>query len=68
MPKKMAMLDYGKCNPAKCENGICLAVLACRHKLLSQEMAYELPDTPLTMCMGCNLCVRACPLHAIQTQ
>jgi len=37
MPTKMALVDYKKCHPEKCDSGICAAALACSHKLLKQE-------------------------------
>lgn len=66
MPKKMALIDYQKCQPKECEGGICLAVLACPKKLLSQEEPYEMPDPAPAMCLNCGLCVKACPMKAIR--
>jgi translation initiation factor RLI1 len=66
MPKQMAVIDYRKCRPEKCDHGICRAVLACPNKVLKQEAAYEMPDPPLTLCVGCSLCTQACPLKAVQ--
>lgn len=34
MAKQIAMVDYTKCQPEKCDKGICLAVLACPNKIL----------------------------------
>jgi len=65
MPKKMAVVDYKDCRPEECEEGICLAVLACPKKLLRQEENYESPDPVPNMCLGCGLCVQACPLKAV---
>lgn len=65
MPKKMAVVDYKDCRPEECEKGICLAVLACPKKLLRQEENYEAPDPVPNMCLGCGLCVQACPLKAV---
>ena len=65
MPKKMAVVDYHQCLPEKCLNGVCLAVLACPKKILSQEDPYEMPDPLPTMCLGCAKCVQACPLKAV---
>ena len=66
MPKKMAVVDYQECRPEECEDGICLAVLACPKKLLSQEDKYEMPDPVPNMCLGCGECLEACPLKAIR--
>jgi heterodisulfide reductase subunit A-like polyferredoxin len=65
MPSKTALVDYSKCHPDKCENGICKAIQACRYKSLKQEKAFEIPMNPF-ICRGCGDCVRACPSKAIQ--
>lgn len=66
MPSKMALVDYNRCKPGKCENGICLAAVACERKLLMQEAAGEPPMPNPSLCKGCGDCVRACPLDAIK--
>ena len=66
MPSKMALVNYNKCHPEKCDNGVCAAALACPHKLLKQEARYEIPITDPSICRGCGDCVRACPLKAIE--
>jgi Fe-S-cluster-containing hydrogenase component 2 len=66
MPSKMALVDYKRCHPEKCDSGVCAAVLACSHKLLKQEAPYEMPMTDPSVCQGCGDCVRACPLKAIK--
>lgn len=66
MPKPMAVVDYGKCQPDKCDKGICLAVLACPSGVLRQEGPYEMPDPNPAMCVGCGVCAQACPLKAIR--
>lgn len=65
MPSKMAMIDFNKCRPELCEDGICKAALACERKLLTQEAPYEIPMTDPFLCRGCADCVRACPEKAI---
>jgi translation initiation factor RLI1 len=66
MPGKIALLNYKKCHPEKCDSGVCAAVLACSHKLLRQEASYDIPMTDPSVCQGCGDCVRACPLKAIE--
>ena len=66
MPGKMALVDYKKCHPERCDGGICAAALACPHKLLRQEAPYEMPMMYPSLCRGCGDCVRACTLRAIQ--
>ncbi|MFO8143752.1 MAG: 4Fe-4S binding protein [Dehalococcoidales bacterium] len=67
MPAKMALVNPLKCQPEKCDNGICLAAEICKHKVLRQiDGAYELPAMLSSSCRGCGDCVRLCPLDAIQ--
>ncbi|MBI4304570.1 MAG: 4Fe-4S binding protein [Chloroflexi bacterium] len=65
MSKKMVLVDYIRCNPEHCDSGVCAAALACPHKLLKQERAYEIPMPDPALCRGCSKCVLACPLKAI---
>jgi translation initiation factor RLI1 len=66
MVKKISLVDYSKCCPEKCGEGICLAALACPYKVLRQEARYEMPDMHQELCMGCNDCGVACLLNAIR--
>ena len=66
MPQKIALIDFNKCHPEKCDKGICVAALACPSKLLLQEAPYEPPMPDPTLCKGCADCVRACPAKAIE--
>ncbi len=66
MSKKMVVIDYGECRPETCEQGICLAVLACPHKVLRQEAPYEMPDPSPAVCVGCGKCAQVCPYRAVQ--
>lgn len=65
--KPVAVLDYSKCHPEKCDGGICPAVEACPVEgAIKQEAPYELPEINRHMCVGYEYCVKACPLGAIQ--
>jgi len=67
MLKREALVEYEKCNPEKCDHGVCLAVLACEFRHLIQESPYEEPEiNPAKWCHGCAKCVQACPLKAIR--
>lgn len=65
MPKKNVVVDYQACDPKQCGDGICKAALACERKVLTQEAPYDMPDTKAHMCLGCSLCMPACPEGAI---
>ena len=64
--RPVAVLDYSKCHPKKCDKGICAAVDACPVKVIKQEAPYELPEIVQHMCVGYEYCVKACPLGAIR--
>ncbi len=66
MPSKMALVDYGKCCPERCEGGVCVAAVACTRKLLKQETPFDVPMTDPFLCKACGDCVRACPMKAIK--
>lgn len=66
MPKKVAYLDYEKCRPEVCQEGVCAAAKACDKKLLKQEQPYEPPMAYSSRCLGCSKCVLVCPLNAIK--
>ncbi|MBN1146356.1 MAG: 4Fe-4S binding protein [Anaerolineales bacterium] len=66
MPKKTIAVDYQACDPEQCENGICKAALVCERKVLTQEAPYEMPDAKADMCLGCSLCLQACPKGALK--
>lgn len=66
MMGKLALVDYGKCDPGRCEGGVCTAALACPRKLLIQEAPDEAPMADPSLCRGCGDCARSCPLRAIE--
>ena len=66
MSKRMVVVNYRKCQPEKCDGGICLAVLACPQRVLQQEAPYEMPDPNPAMYVCCGSCAQACPAKAIQ--
>ena len=66
MPAKIALVDFNRCHPEKCDRGVCAAAAACTRKLLRQEAPYEIPMPDPSLCRGCADCVRACPQKAIK--
>lgn len=66
MPYPRAVINYQKCQPDKCSNGVCAAAEICPQKVLKQEAPYELPMArPSKFCKGCAKCNQACPAKAI---
>ena len=66
MPGKVALVHFDKCQPGKCKEGKCAAMLACPHKLIKQEAPGDIPMFHPSSCQGCGECVRACPMKAIE--
>lgn len=66
MPVKMALVQFDKCRPGMCENGVCPAVKACPRKLIRQEEPYDIPMMNPSFCKGCGDCASACPQKAIK--
>lgn len=65
MPGKMALVQFDKCDPCKCKEGKCAALLACKKKLIKQEKPGEIPMFSPASCVGCGDCLRACPQKAV---
>jgi Fe-S-cluster-containing hydrogenase component 2 len=66
MSRKTALLNFSKCSPASCQDGVCAAALVCPSKLLKQDSPYAVPEPEPAACRACGECVRACPQKAIQ--
>jgi translation initiation factor RLI1 len=66
MPGKRALVQFDDCRPACCRDGVCQAMLACKHKLIKQEKPAEIPLFSPSSCQGCGDCVRACPRQAVK--
>ncbi len=64
-PKLKVAVDYGKCHPERCDEGVCIAVLECPTKLWKQEGPYDLPYPIPGFCQDCGICVDCCPMDAI---
>ncbi len=62
----VAVVDYNKCHPEKCSEGICAAIDACPVKAIKQGAPYELPKVVQSVCEGYGYCVEACPLKALR--
>ncbi len=65
MPGKIALLQFDKCQPGNCQNGVCVAMLACKKKLIKQDRPGDLPMFSPSACVGCGDCARACLRKAV---
>ncbi|MBI2906984.1 MAG: hypothetical protein HYX92_04945 [Chloroflexi bacterium] len=65
MQSKMAQVLYDRCQPDKCDGGICAAAAACPRRSLRQDAPYEAPMA-MSPCRACGDCVHACPAKAIE--
>ncbi len=65
--KRIAVIDYQKCNPQKCGGWYCESV--CPVNRNQKECIYheekEQPAISEEMCIGCLICVKKCPFGAI---
>jgi translation initiation factor RLI1 len=63
---RLAQVDYRKCDPTRCEGGVCAAVKACPRRLIRQEEPYDVPMGPGMPCRACGDCALSCPLNAVR--
>ena len=66
MAGKNAIINYSKCDFKHCDEGICRAISSCERKVLKQEGPFEPPYIDSGLCSGCNKCIPACPVQAIE--
>lgn len=66
MPKKAVILNYQKCEPQQCENGVCQAVAVCKRQVLIQLQPFEVPQLRSELCLGCAVCTTVCTLKALE--
>jgi ATP-binding cassette subfamily E protein 1 len=68
VPKRMAVIDYEKCHPEKCDEGICDALSACPRpdEIFIQEAPDDYPYIIQDLCRGCGDCSRICRAEAIR--
>jgi len=68
MPKRMAVIDCGKCHPEKCDKGICVPLSSCPRpdELFIQETPGDYPYIMQDSCRGCGDCCQARRVQAIR--
>ncbi len=64
--KVKVAIDYKRCDPRRCDKGICTALLACPTKLIKQMEPYDYPYPVAGFCQECSKCLDACLLEAIK--
>lgn len=60
-----ATIDYQRCRPSDCENGLCRILRECPVKAIWQEEPYEVPVADWSRCRGCSKCLTLCPHNAV---
>ncbi len=66
--KRIAVIDYDKCQPKECGNFLCIRV--CPVNRTNKECIIEnndlvRPEISEELCIGCQICVVKCPFDAI---
>ena len=64
-PKVKITIDYKRCDPKRCDQGVCVAFLDCPTKLIRQIELYDYPYPVAGFCQECGKCSEACLLRAI---
>jgi len=64
-PKVKITIDYKKCDPKRCDQGVCAALVACPTKLIKQIERCDYPYPVAGFCQECGKCSEACLLKAI---
>lgn len=64
--KVKVAIDYKRCNPRRCQKGICAAIEACPTKIIKQMEPYDYPYPIAGFCQECGKCLDACLLEAIK--
>ncbi len=65
LEKQKVAVDYKKCHPESCKDGVCQAVQECPRKLWKQEEPYDLPFVISGFCEDCERCIEVCPHNAV---
>jgi ferredoxin len=65
-PRLKVSVDYVKCHPQSCKDGVCAAIPECPAKLWKQERPYDVPYPIPGFCQECGTCVDSCPEKAIK--
>ena len=64
-PKVKIIIDYKRCDPKRCDRGVCAALLDCPIKLIKQIEPYDYPYPIAGSCQECGKCSEASLLKAI---